>query len=107
LQWVLFWTDSFDTAFPPLGGALLGAIGVLAYRYTTLRKHKLSILLGAFVGNLNAFWCNRAPLLYWDIPRDYATSWSLAAVSFIATLACTFAVVAIIDKTTGVNRQET
>ncbi len=106
LQWVLFWTDTFDTEFPPMGGALLGVIGVLSYRYTVLRNYKLSILLGALVGNVNAFWCNQAPLLYWDIPRDYVTSWSLAAMSFFAALICTFATITVIDKSGGTHKKQ-
>jgi hypothetical protein len=102
LQWVLFWTDQFDTEFPPMGGALLGVIAVLAYRYAVLRSYRFSILLGALVGNVNAFWCNKAPLLFWDIPRDYVTSWSLASLTFLVALACTLAAVKTIDRAAGI-----
>ncbi len=99
LQWVLFWTDSFSTEFPPLGGALLGLLSVLAIHFPGVRNRPALLLAGAIVGNLNAFWCNQAPLLYWDIPRDVVTSWGLASIAFALTLACSFACVSLAKRT--------
>ncbi|QDV61148.1 hypothetical protein Mal65_02710 [Crateriforma conspicua] len=90
LQWVLFWTDSFSTGFPPLGGALLGLLSVLAIHFPGIRSRPALLLVGAIFGNLNAFWCNRAPLLYRDIPRDVVTSWGFASIAFALTFAFCF-----------------
>lgn len=99
LQWVLFWTDSFSTEVPPLGGALLGLLSVLAINFPVVRNRPVFLLGGAIVGNLNAFWCNKAPLLYWDIPRDVVTAWGLASIAFALTFACCFAFVSLARRT--------
>ena len=99
LQWVLFWTDSFSTGFPPLGGALLGLLSVLAIHFPGIRSRPALLLAGAIVGNLNAFWCNKAPLLYWDIPRDVVTSWGFASIAFALTFALSFTSVNLTRRT--------
>ena len=99
LQWVLFWTDSFSTEVPPLGGALLGLLSVLAIYFPVVRNRPAFLFAGAIVGNLNAFWCNKAPLLYWDIPRDVITAWGLASIAFALTFAFSFASVSLVRRT--------
>ena len=92
---MLFWTDTFSTEVPPLGGALLGLLCVLAIHFSVVRNRPVFVLAGVIVGNLNAFWCNQAPLLYWDIPRDVVTAWVLASITFALTFACSSACVSV------------
>ncbi|TWU61108.1 hypothetical protein V7x_54200 [Crateriforma conspicua] len=80
-----------------MGGAMLGVVCVLAYRYPATRTNKLAVVLGAVVGNVNAFFCNQAPLLYWDIPRDHVTSWTHAAITFFFSVVCVFAGFTLVD----------
>ncbi|TWT79758.1 hypothetical protein CA13_11650 [Planctomycetes bacterium CA13] len=84
-HWVLFWTDTFSTEFPPMGGALLGIIAAVLSVYASLRRPRLFLAIGFILGNINAFFC-RPPFVinpFNDIPRDFGFSWSFAAIAFV------------------------
>ncbi|WP_146522105.1 hypothetical protein [Stieleria varia] len=89
LQWAAIWTGPRETEFPYMGGALLGFLTVLAYRFSTLRGNGWLLAVGVMLGNLNAFWCNKGPvmLIYWGASGNFVPSWGHALLAFVlATL---------------------
>lgn len=87
-HWMLFWTDTLSSEFPPMGGILVGFAAALCWAFPVILNRRLVFGLAFLLGHFSAASCRPLSLLnlFNAIPRNFATAWTSAVVAFALSM---------------------